>query len=136
MWLYGDRQVPRFLQREIDAVFGGGVAEGVRTVNPAVTRQSSSVQEQLQRTIDVFQGPPSDVIGQARLRELSMSFDEFTEVAAQTMDDLSSLYTSIEYLNQIDGEKHLVWLQGTGSRCQGWRTTGRWRERPATRAWR
>lgn len=113
IWKYGDHEIPPFLQREIDAIFGG--SEHMRTVKAAVTLQSAKVQEGLERTGDVLLSPnQADAASRLRADELGMSFDEFTEEASKTIDDTQSLYTAIEYLRHIDGEKQLIWLQEYG----------------------
>ena len=43
-----------------------------------------------------------------------MSFDEYVETNAQSMQDLSRIYSGINYLRQIDGEKHLLFISEQG----------------------
>ena len=115
VWLYGNREIPPWLQQEIDALFGGGVGTGIRSVTPAIMQRSASVQNDLLQTIDVLQSPGlADPASRMRADALSMSFDQFTALTAQTIEDTNSLYSGIEYLRHIDGEKHLIWLQEYG----------------------
>lgn len=115
VYIYGDREIPQFLQREIDTVFGGAPGRGLRTVNAAVTRSSGQMQDDMQRVADAYLDPRSaDMFTRSRIASIGISFDEFTAEAAQTIEDTSSLYAAIEYLRQIEGEKHLIWLQEYG----------------------
>src|SRR6516165_7350396 len=43
-----------------------------------------------------------------------MSFDEYARASAQTSQDLGNIYTGINYLKYLDGEKHLVFVTEGG----------------------
>ncbi len=45
---------------------------------------------------------------------LSLGFDQFAPKAAGSFQDLQNLYTCIEYLRYMDGEKHLLFFTGEG----------------------
>lgn len=45
---------------------------------------------------------------------LSLGFDDFAPKAATSFLDLQNLYTSIEYLRYVEGQKHLIFLTGDG----------------------
>jgi len=45
---------------------------------------------------------------------LSLSFDQFAPKAAGSFQDLQNLYTCIEYMRYMDGEKHLLFFTGEG----------------------
>lgn len=76
--MYGDRQIPAYIQREIDAAFGFP-GEGVRTMHPAVNLQSQAVQDSLQQTAGTLLEPRFGRIAKADPGDLGMSFDEFTK---------------------------------------------------------
>jgi VWFA-related protein len=89
--VYGNRDLPSSLRRQIDDIFlsGGG----------ATTREL----------------PPSDVVNAQRVADPSQpALDEFVSSSQQTMQDLGSLYTGIEYLRHLDGEKHLLFVTEQG----------------------
>jgi VWFA-related protein len=44
----------------------------------------------------------------------SLSFDEFAPKSAGSFQDLQNLYTCIEYLRYMEGEKHLIFFTGDG----------------------
>jgi len=52
------------------------------------------------------------LLGQALT--LSLSFDQFAPKAAGSFQDLQNLYTCIEYMRYMDGEKHLLFFTGSG----------------------
>lgn len=89
--VYGGTDMPPHLQRLIDEVFvthGGPAARDLPDEKVVVT--------------------PKDVAG------LDMSFEEYMSVNKQTLQDVSNLYTGIEYLRYIEGEKHLIYVTETG----------------------
>lgn len=45
---------------------------------------------------------------------LSLPFDEFAPIAAGSFQDLQNLFTCIEYLRYVEGEKHLLFYTGEG----------------------
>jgi hypothetical protein len=51
-----------------------------------------------------------DVMGAAEAATLGVSFDEFVDSAVETNQNLANLYTGIEYLRHIAGEKHLIYI--------------------------
>jgi VWFA-related protein len=54
-----------------------------------------------------------DTIG-VEFATLSLPFDEFAPLAAGSFQDLQNLFTCIEYLRYMDGEKHLLFVTGDG----------------------
>jgi hypothetical protein len=47
------------------------------------------------------------------------TFDAFVAQATETFQDLGAVYSGIEYLRQLDGEKHLVFFTESGLRLPG-----------------
>jgi VWFA-related protein len=111
-YFYGDRQIPAYLQRDIDEVFQSGRA-GMRTVN-AQLAGSVQMEQDLREKYDLFNAPESDVFSAARLNQLGLTLEEFFSETSQTMQDLQNLYAGIEFLRHIEGEKQLVWLTEFG----------------------
>ena len=54
-----------------------------------------------------------DTIG-AEFATISLPFDEFAPRAAGSFQDLQNLFTCIEYMRYMEGEKHLMFLTGDG----------------------
>jgi VWFA-related protein len=123
--VYGGSRINPSIQKAIDEVFEGpGVP--VRTLDAAtisdqdrLTRDTRQATDALQRA-EVLAARPAgssltDVVDPIETLGLEgMSFDEYVETNAQSMQDLSRLYSGINYLRQIDGEKHLLFLSETG----------------------
>jgi hypothetical protein len=70
----------------------------------------------LQRAEDVAMRPPSpfDTFELSPAALVGMSFDEYTKVSTQSIQDANNIYTGIRYLRYLDGEKHLVFVTERG----------------------
>jgi len=113
--VYGGSRIPEGIQARIDAVFEGPEAAGVRALPEAEIANSARVASDERRTSDLLLGTPAlDVIGAAQAESIDLSFDDFVEGAAQTNQDIANLYTGIEYLRHLAGEKHLVFVTENG----------------------
>lgn len=95
--VYGSAGIPPKIQAQIDAIFAG--APGVREVPPSAGGNA--------RNIDL------DLNDQLNQQTIA-SFGDFVVDNRQTMQDAGSLYTGIEYLRRVDGEKHLIFLSEQG----------------------
>jgi VWFA-related protein len=113
-WLYGNRAIPDWLQRDIDAMFRGTEPGFVRSVHQAPIVEAGRIEDETRRALDLIQAPPSDTFSRRMAEADGLSFDEFVEATSRTMQDVSNLYAGVEYLRHIEGEKHLVWLQEYG----------------------
>ena len=122
--LYGSRHLHPRIQQRIDGLFD---VPGSRTAIPAsempgaaraadrVQRTASDIQTAEARLARVAAGGSSaDVIGAAMHEFTPLSFDEFVAESRQTMQDVDNIYTGIEYLRHIEGEKHLVFVTEQG----------------------
>jgi VWFA-related protein len=113
--LYGSKDIPASLQRDIDAVFGGASTRGLRSVQPGVSPNEKRVNEDTRRTTDTLLSPAPQVTGgETDPERRDAALDEFVGSSAQTMQDLGNLYVGVEYLRRIEGEKHLVFVSASG----------------------
>jgi VWFA-related protein len=113
--LYGSKDIPASLQRDIDAVFGGAAARGLRSVQPGVSPNERRVNEDTRRTTDTLLSPAPQITGgETDPERRDAALDEFVGSSAQTMQDLGNLYVGVEYLRRIEGEKHLVFVSASG----------------------
>jgi VWFA-related protein len=113
--LYGSKDIPASLQRDIDAVFGGAGARGVRSVQPGVSPNASRVNDDTRRTTDTLLSPAPEITGgETDPERRNAALDEFVGSSAQTMQDLGNVYVGVEYLRRIEGEKHLVFVSASG----------------------
>ena len=122
--IYGSLEPSPALQRDIDAIFKGMQGQSPRTVTPAqipereqaaaVTRRTiqdvaraedvaAREWQTLGYTFDLFAG---EIVG--------LPFDAFVSASVQAMQDMGNLYTGIEYLRYLEGEKHILFVTEQG----------------------
>jgi VWFA-related protein len=131
--IYGSREVPKECQTYIDEIFAGPEGLASHTppqVQPAdkqrMARDADRTTETLLRKAAADEAAAAGEPG-AALRLAMMQFDTlvaesitdlgFAEYAADfgsTMDDLQNIYTCVDYLRYMDGEKHLVFFTPNG----------------------
>jgi VWFA-related protein len=113
--VYGSKAIPASLQGDIDAVFGGARAEGVRTVTPGMSPNADRVADDTRKMTDLLLNPTTgDPVATAQAAAIGMDLDEFVAKNMQTSQDVGNLYMGVEYLRHLDGEKHLVFVSETG----------------------
>jgi VWFA-related protein len=123
--IYGGREIPAPVQKEIDAIFSGPDAPGTRQVPPAAMTDAARMAGDTRRTTDAMQTQAQNAAGTTAPRlnsiaddttvaSMDLSLDEFVEVNSQSMQDLATLYTGISYLRHVNGEKHLLFVSAEG----------------------
>jgi VWFA-related protein len=108
--VYGSKNIPEALQRDVDAVFGGPGARGVRSVQAGLSPSEARTADDTRQVTDLLLAEPES---DAALG-VGMSFDDFVGANAQTAQDLGNLYRGIEYLRHVGGEKHLIFVSAEG----------------------
>lgn len=115
-------------QKEIDGIFGGAGSGAIRSAVPAdpntrlaaagIKRDAyEAAQNLLDSTAYLHEASASDPGGPDRLKaiiEAERAFNDFTSRNARSLGDAASLYTAIDYLRFIKGEKHIVYLTEFG----------------------
>jgi len=122
--VYGSLEPSATLQRDIDAIFRGPQGQTARAVTPvplperelaaAATRRAVAdvaraeiVAGREQQTLgDTFDLMAGELIG--------LPFDAFVSASVQAMQDMGNLYTGIEYLRYLEGEKHILFVTEQG----------------------
>ena len=123
--IYGPREIPKGIQKDIDALFGDPVALGTRTVTPGTLDQSDRIASDERRQIDALQRAEilatrqpgeflPETVDEADLFGLGMSLDEMASTQAQSSQDLEKITAGIRYLRYLDGEKHLIFVSPGG----------------------
>lgn len=122
--VYGGTTPRPQVQQEIDAVFHPpGAAPHARTLPSATPTDSAQIADDRRRTIDDLQRAdilatrnptPFDTIDTFNASLTDMSFEEYASASVQTSQDLGNIYTGINYLKYVDGEKHLVFVTDAG----------------------
>jgi VWFA-related protein len=122
--MYGGREPSAAAQKAIDEVFGapGGatarkvaaapVTDGTRLA--ADTRRDAESLLNAEMVSTHILASPFDETSQLDAARLGMSLDEYVETALVRDQDLANLYTGIEYMRYLEGEKHLVYLTQNG----------------------
>ena len=126
--VYGSRAMPPWLQTDIGNIFKSASGLSSRQMVPAEPADAGGLAEATRRTTDGamdaaiqqlsadagMPGPPG-LPGSATNQLLTdLPFEEFVARNASTMQDLSKIYTGIEYMRFIEGEKHLAFFTEQG----------------------
>jgi VWFA-related protein len=119
---YGGLEIPKSLQPSIDEIFNGPNAPGIRTVPDAQVANASRVATDQRQVSDALMtneiraattvtmlSDPGDATN-----GVSMSFDQYVQANAETMQDLMKVYAGISYLRYLEGEKHLLFVTERG----------------------
>lgn len=121
--IYGSKEIPKSLQPKIDAIFGGLSGLAARQIPPGHITNSGQVSKDFQRTADIMQRnsneslTPSTVSPLENLEAQAVSdlpFDDYLKQSAMTFQDLQNMFTAVEYLRYVEGEKHLLLVTPNG----------------------
>jgi VWFA-related protein len=124
--LYGSKEIPAFLQSDIDVVFGGSGGLRPREITPGQISDQTQISSDIRRTADDLQradilaGRTGDFLtlpdsGATNTADrLDLSFDQYIAEQVELLHDVSNLYAGIEYLRYLEGEKHLVFVTPVG----------------------
>ena len=122
--IYGSRDPSDSLQREIDAIFTGPDGLRARTVVPAEGPEREQAAAAARRTAEILER--ADLVTTARpftvgdgfdlaaAELVGLPFDAFVSSSVQASQDMGNLYTGIEYLRYLEGEKHIIFVTEQG----------------------
>ena len=114
--IYGSRDLPAFVTKEIDAILKGPDMPGTRSILPEPV-STAAIDGQVRRNTDLLQGTAGfDVFGAAQAETIGMTLDQYAAAAVQSNQDLTRIYAALAYLRYINGEKHLVYVSPAGLR--------------------
>src|SRR5262249_18133419 len=99
--IYGNKGIPAPLQSEVDALFGAPGDHTAREVPRSLTPDGEIADP-------VLSGRMVDVIG------TRMSLGSYVELSPRTVQDLGNLYTAIDYLRYLEGQKHIIFVTEHG----------------------
>jgi VWFA-related protein len=111
--LFGGNTIPDQVQARIDGIFAAPGGLGFRTVPPGRVTDRGRIAQDYRRGVDIRLNTDVAASGE-RLPEFDTSLDEYLLNHSQTMTDLENIYTGIEYLRYLEGEKHLVFITERG----------------------
>jgi VWFA-related protein len=124
--VYGSREIPPHIQREIDAVFDDAGRVQPREVTPGQVTSAGRLARDLRQTADdlLNQQIASERPADSQLKALpgaeeaaewtGVTFDEFAQQAVETWHNLGMVYAAIDYVRHLEGEKHLVMFTSQG----------------------
>lgn len=119
--IYGSKEIPKNLQPDIDKIFVIPGAVNARHLPPGSVTESGRIADDARKATEGLQRMELASAGalssldQLEVDSLTdLSFDDFVSANAQTMQDLQNLYTAVEYLRYMDGEKHLLFFTEQG----------------------
>jgi VWFA-related protein len=119
--LYGTKTIPPRIQATIDEMFRVADGPGLRTVPPGRVTDSGRIAEDYRRIgqrildTDVANNRGEPVVDPFdRSAVAGASLEAFISGTTETMADLENLYTGIEYLRYLEGEKHLIYVSERG----------------------
>jgi VWFA-related protein len=127
-WMYGNRQIPKNIQKDIDQIFHGPEGAPTRTLGSGevgnsdqLARAGRAQQERdVRENFDSFTASSNDTFAAQRVQNLGLTAEEFLSQTAQTMQDQANLFAGIEYLKHLDGEKHLLMVTEQGLNMTRW----------------
>ncbi|MBZ5555538.1 MAG: VWA domain-containing protein [Acidobacteriia bacterium] len=137
---YGSREIPDPIQQQIDTIFEGPGEIASRRVSPARVPDDTGLSQETQRagTATIIKemvesSSPTSGIGRLQVMDMtergslsSLSRLPFTSqtdlppeeysdlVSGETAQDLQSIFSAIEYLRYLSGEKHLMFFTENG----------------------
>lgn len=123
--VYGSKEIPPHVQREIDTVFATAAGLRPRELTPspvseiaarlAKAREGAEAiyADELQKTFE-----DASFLEDMRASILAsisgMSFEEYAPLAIEVSQELGNLYAAIDYLRYLEGEKHIIFLTERG----------------------
>jgi len=118
--IFGSKEFPTTLQPDIDRIFESARGLGSRQVPPGQISGEAKAYQQWQKAAGMVLGTTE---GSARTElesfaadaaMLWLPFDEFATRSRSTMADTGNIFTCIEYLRYVEGEKHLLFFSERG----------------------
>ncbi len=132
---YGAKQLPKSLLPEVARIFEG-TNTASRQVPPGRLDEEGRITREWDRAVGLILGS-ADRATETGLRmsaaenpasaallafdqlggdaiTLGLPFDEFIDRAGDTIQDQQNIFTCIEYLRYVEGEKHLLYFSGQG----------------------
>ncbi len=116
--LFGSKEFPKTLQPDIDKIFDSVRGLGSRQVPTGRVSAEGKIVDEWQRTATMLLGATSEFSPTTTFETDSASlwlpFDEFAVRVRSTMSDMGNIFTCIEYLRYVEGEKHLLFFSEQG----------------------
>ena len=115
--IYGSKDVPPHLQRDVDAIFQVDGAPGFREMPPGRASDAARLEQDIRDAGNLLSpagvSQPASGFAPEERSELQ-ALDAYMAGSVKTLQDLGGLFAGIEYLRYLDGEKHLVYVSEFG----------------------
>jgi VWFA-related protein len=122
--MFGGRTPSADAQKKIDEIFGSAGAAIGRKLPPGQVPDAGRVRDDTRRDVDTLLNAeiasthelrsPFDETARIAAERFDMSLDDYMATAIERDQDLANLYTGIEYMRYLEGEKHLVYMTQGG----------------------
>lgn len=125
--IYGSPAIPPAIQQQIDKLFASVPALSARSTMARpidhILRDIRATGDLLQRGAELASRPAEvnglpaslpDGVATAAAVRLDMTLDEYAAQQADVRQDATNLFAGINYLRQLEGEKHLVFVTPKG----------------------
>jgi VWFA-related protein len=113
--IYGNRQIPKSSQSDIDKIFQT-TALPSRRVLPGRITDAGQIDSDYQKVTSTMLNPnsasPFDKVITGAYTDLP--FEEYVSTSSMTYLDIQNIYTAIEYLRYVEGEKHILFFTENG----------------------
>jgi VWFA-related protein len=118
--IFGNKEFPKTIQPDIDKIFESVQGLGSRQVPPGRLTAEGKVYQEWQKATGMvlgsLEGTPTTELDslESGASMLWLPFDEFAVRSRSTMSDVNNIFTCIEYLRYVEGEKHLLFFSEHG----------------------
>jgi VWFA-related protein len=113
--IYGNRQIPKSSQSDIDKIFQTAAVASRRMLPGRVT-DAGQIESDYQNVASAMLNPnstsPFDKVMTGAYTDLP--FEEYVSTSSMTHLDIQNIYTAIEYLRYVEGEKHILFFTENG----------------------
>jgi VWFA-related protein len=113
--IYGNRQIPKSSQSDIDKIFQTAAVASRRMLPGRVTdagQIESDYQTVTSNMLNPNSSSPFDKVVTGAYTDLP--FEEYVSTSSMTQLDTQNIYTAIEYLRYVEGEKHILFFTENG----------------------
>ena len=123
--VYGSKDIPPQIQKEIDAVFAAAPDLRPRALTPSPDSDMGTRIEQARKmAAEIYSDELVKTFEDASFLQdmragilaslAGISFEEYAAMAGDVMQDVGNVYAAIDYLRYLEGEKHIIFLTAKG----------------------
>lgn len=122
--VYGSKEISDSTQKKIDQMLRGPGTAPIRKLSPVRATDAARLADDTRKDTDTIQR--AEIVGTHEIKSpfddtairdaerFDMSFEQYASSASTRDQDLGNIYTGIEYMRYLEGEKHLVFVTAGG----------------------